>query len=150
MESDPTFDLLVVDFGGVCTPTHEEFLAGSRPPASIRPGAVAVVSAARDLGMIVAVLSNELDPAWAADMPLLRMMDHVVSCTDNGILKPDRRAYERVLLLTGASAQRTLFVDDDPDNVVAAAAVGLQTIRFDPNAPDASWDAVADRLGVVV
>ena len=45
-----------------------------------------------------------------------------------GLLKPDRRIYERVLEKIGMPAERVVFFDDNRANTAAAAAVGLQSI----------------------
>ena len=55
--------------------------------------------------MAVAVLSNELDDDTVETHPVLRAVDHVVAC-NTGIQKPDRRAFQRVLLLTGVGPEQ--------------------------------------------
>ncbi len=130
------FDLLVLDFGGVCVDAD-----GASDPA-----AVDLIDAAHGRGMAVAVLSNELDPATVASHPVLRVVDHVVTC-NTGIQKPDRRAFQRVLLLTGIEAGRTLVVDDSPDNVRGAEAAGTTALRFDPADRAGSWAVVREALG---
>ena len=140
------FDLLLLDYGGVCTPSHDEYLAGTAN--EVRPECLAVVSAARDAGVVVAILSNELASEWIERNPVLREADHVISCSDNRIYKPDRRAYQRVLLVTGASADRTLYVDDEPDNIAGASGVGMETMHFDPVDAAGGWSRIASRLGI--
>ncbi len=48
-----------------------------------------------------------------------------------GLTKPDARIYGVLLERLGARAERTVFVDDREDNVAAAAALGMQAIRFE-------------------
>ncbi len=44
--------------------------------------------------------------------------------------KPDREIYEYVLQDSGLDPQRTLFVDDNADNIIGANAVGLHTLHL--------------------
>ena len=141
-------ELLILDFAGVCTPSASELItSGSDTSAiSIRPECEAVVSAAQAAGITVAILSNEISRDWADDVPLLSTVDHVVACSDNNIFKPDRRAFQRCLLLTGAEAERTLVVDDSSDNITVASSLGMQTVLFDASDPTASWQEVRDAI----
>ena len=129
------YELLVLDFGGVCVDAD-----GTTDPA-----VVDLIDAARRQDVTVAVLSNELDASTVASHPVLRAVDHVVTC-NTGIQKPDRRAFQRVLLLTGVEAGRTLVVDDSPDNVRGAEAAGTTALRFDTADRAGSWAAVRETL----
>lgn len=143
------YDLLVLDYAGVCTPSHAEFAQRSTLATSEtdeRPGCLPVIRLAHSLGLTVVVLSNEIDPAWIERSSALSAVDHVIACTDNGILKPDRRAFQRALLLTNCAADRSLVVDDAIDNVRGAQAAGLTAILFDTTDADASWASVTQAL----
>ncbi len=131
------YELLVLDVGGVCI--DEE--------GATDPTVAGVIDAAKERGLTVAVLSNELDNATIATHPLLQRVDHVVSC-NRGIQKPDRRAFQRVLLLTGIDADRTLVVDDAGDNVRGAQAAGTTALHFDVDDRAASWATVRVELGL--
>lgn len=146
-ESRP-FDLLLLDYGGVCTPSHHEYLAATAPIEDVRPESPQVIEAAQAAGMSVIVLSNELDPTQIEPNAVLSMVDHVICGLDNKIFKPDRRAYQRALLVSGCDASRTLFVDDDADNVAGANGVGMATMLFDPVNASKQWAEIAKRLGV--
>lgn len=144
-----TTRLLILDFDGVCTLSADELIGRgdlSSLAATIRPEAEAAVSAAHTAGVVVAVLSNELDRAWAAEVPILRRVDHLVSCADNGIYKPDRRAFQRCLLLAGAVAEDAMLVDDDPDAVRVASSLAISSQLFTPADADAAWRAVGGWL----
>ncbi len=136
--------LLILDFDGVCTPSAAEHGCDEvvRELAT-RPEADDVVADAQRRGIVVAVLSNELDPAWIDELELLQTVDHVVNCADNRVFKPDRRAFQRCTLLTGARADETLVVDDQPDNVAVAQSLGMMAVLFDPSDAATSWAAVA-------
>jgi putative hydrolase of the HAD superfamily len=47
-----------------------------------------------------------------------------------GVRKPMREMYHRVLGMTQADPARTLFIDDRPQNLAPAAALGMKTILF--------------------
>jgi putative hydrolase of the HAD superfamily len=47
-----------------------------------------------------------------------------------GVCKPTHEIYTRVLGMTQADPKRTLFIDDRMQNLNPAAALGMQTIRF--------------------
>ena len=106
-----------------------------------------MIDAANRRGITVAVLSNELDDDTIETHPLLGAVDHVVAC-NTGIQKPDRRAFQRVLLLTGIEAERTLVVDDAEDNVRGAEAAGTAALHFDVDDCAASWAAIRAELGL--
>ena len=125
---------------------------GADPAAAIRPEATAAVQAARQRGIRLAVLSNELDLFYGADLrralPLLDAFDAVVDATYSGILKPDPRAYEAALQALGLPAGECLFVDDQLHNVEGAQRAGLPALHFDVTTPADSYRAVLARLGV--
>ncbi len=141
--------LLILDFDGVCTYSHDEILSKGIDVGTIenliRPAVPDLVSAAQRAGVVVAVLSNDLPRSWIDDLDLLQNVDHVVLCSDNGILKPDRRAFQRCLLLTGSRAEHTVVVDDRRDNVTVAASLGMTAFHFDS---EFTWSAAMGALGV--
>jgi putative hydrolase of the HAD superfamily len=48
-----------------------------------------------------------------------------------GLRKPKNAIYRRALDILGTPPERILFIDDRQENVAAAAAAGIKTIRFD-------------------
>jgi len=141
-------ELLILDFAGVCTPSAAELIATNTTGAEIkiRPECEELVSAAQVAGIVVVILSNEISHDWVDSVPVLSQVDHVVACSDNNIYKPDRRAFQRCLLLTETTAERTLVVDDSPDNITVAASLGMQTVLFDTANLEVSWNAIAEAL----
>jgi putative hydrolase of the HAD superfamily len=137
--------LLILDFSGVCTRSATEIVADPEAPIA-RPEALDLVRSVRAAGVTTVILSNELDPDWVDEHPVLAAVDHVVSCAGNRIFKPDRRAFQRCLLLSGKTAEATLVVDDEADNVTAAQALGMDTVLFDPQDPTSSWADVRTRV----
>lgn len=124
------------------------------PPdnALIRPGATDAVERAFAAGMNVSVLTNDLKafhgPDWQGGIDLLQRVDHVVDCSDTGILKPDARAFQRALDITGFGRSQVLFVDDQKLSVAGAGEFGIDAVWFDLAQPAASWASVADRIEV--
>ena len=47
-----------------------------------------------------------------------------------GFSKPDARAYQKLLWVTGAKAEETIFVDDKARNIEAAERLGIHGFRF--------------------
>jgi putative hydrolase of the HAD superfamily len=121
-------------------------------PELVRHEANHVVQQAQAAGMGVSILTNDLrafhGTEWEKSVPLLQRVDHIVDCSDTHILKPDPRAYERAIEFVGVSAERVLFVDDQPLNVQGAAEFGMSTLWFDVTHAKQSWDEVAQRIGL--
>ncbi|MFW2383323.1 MAG: HAD-IA family hydrolase [Acidimicrobiales bacterium] len=144
-----TARLLVLDFDGVCTYNHREIVSHpidvTKLENLIRPGVSDLVTAAQDAGVIVAILSNDLPSSWIGELDILKQVDHVFLGSDNGIYKPDRRAFQRCLVVTGVSPECTVVVDDHVDNVNVAATLGMTAFLFDD---DFVWAPVREALGV--
>ncbi len=117
----------------------------------IRPEATEVVTQALAAGYGVSVLTNDMrafhGAHWEHGVEFFEHIDHIVDCSDTGILKPDPRAFERAVDIIGVAAERVLFVDDQPLNVDGALSYGLDAVWFDiANAP-AAWASIATTLG---
>jgi len=54
----------------------------------------------------------------------------VLSCR-TGFRKPEKQIYEEALRIAGVRAEESVFVDDRPDNVAAACAVGIKAVVYD-------------------
>lgn len=126
------------------------------PPSDdlIRPGCGSLVADAFAAGLSVSVLTNDLrtfhGEEWEKGITVLGKVDHIVDCSETSILKPDPRAFERAMTVTGHAADRILFVDDQQLSVRGAEAVGIDAVWFDIAHPPRSWQQVAERLGLVV
>lgn len=68
--------------------------------------------------------------AMGVDFPGL--FERMFLSSEMGLMKPDPAIYERVLQEAGLKPEETLFVDDSLDNILAAGALGIQTIHLDP------------------
>ena len=69
----------------------------------------------------------------------------VVSC-EEGTVKPEPRIYRILLDRYGLDPAQTLFIDDRAANIAAARETGIDGFRFDPHDPEASCDALRQRL----
>ncbi len=125
---------------------------GADPDALIRPEAVAFVRRAKQAGCRVAILSNELErvygAAFVARIGILAEVDAVIDGSRTGLRKPAAAAFAHALAALGRGAAATVFLDDQPANVAAAAALGLAAVSFDICAPDASFAAAARLLAI--
>lgn len=132
--------------------TYMTMLYDPPTPGLVRPEAIDVSQRALAAGFGVSVLTNDMRAfhgrEWEFGIDFLQMVDHIVDCSDTNILKPDPRAFLRAEEITGVSANRMLFVDDQPGNVQGAIDAGLDAMWFDIANASASWGAVAHRLGV--
>ena len=91
------------------------------------------LDALRVAGIPTALLSN-----FSTDLrrllrqqDLLRRFDHLAISAEIGVMKPDVAAYQAVLAMLAVPATACIFVDDHPDNVAAARALGMQGVVFD-------------------
>jgi putative hydrolase of the HAD superfamily len=92
-----------------------------------------VARAFRARGGRTGLLSNGVPEIVArinTDRPLADLFDVVVVSFEVGLTKPDPAIYRHALERLGAEPRTTLFVDDRQENVDAAAALGMQVIRF--------------------
>lgn len=94
----------------------------------------------------VGLLSN----AWRSLRPTLHRwgiadaFDLIVISAEEGVMKPDPAIYRRLSERLGVPPEHTLFVDDFPQNVAAAQALGFQARQFRDRAEVAAWlDALA-------
>ncbi|EPJ49997.1 MAG: HAD-superfamily hydrolase [Osedax symbiont Rs2] len=125
---------------------------GNNPMDVIRPQFLNAISAAKNAGVRLAILSNELDLFYGADfrakLPFLADFELIVDATYNNVLKPDAKAYAFITEGMALDARECLFVDDQQRNIDGAAAIGMHCHQFDVLNPQASYATVLDTLGV--
>jgi putative hydrolase of the HAD superfamily len=84
---------------------------------------------------------NYLENEWhVADA-----FDRIVISAEVGLIKPDPRIYRMALEGLGVLPGEAVFVDDMPENITGAEAVGMHGIRF--LTPDQAISEVRDLLG---
>ncbi len=92
------------------------------------------VDSARAAGLRTALLSNlpvTLRDALENDCPWLPHFDvRTYSCA-LGVTKPDAAIYEHCIGTLGVAASEAIFLDDRPDNVEAAEALGMHAVVFE-------------------
>jgi len=59
------------------------------------------------------------------------VFDVTVASCEEGVCKPDARIYDITLQRLGTAAAETVFIDDRPDFIKGAEAVGMKTILYD-------------------
>jgi len=79
----------------------------------------------RDVYKIVSEEHGDLDFDALFDKPYY---SHLI-----GRRKPDTETFQFVLQDAGIIASETLFIDDNLDNVQAAATIGIQVVHHEPN-----------------
>ncbi len=103
----------------------------------LTPGVVAWLRASRANGTRVAVITND-SSVWANKLrkrhSLNGLIDPWIVSGSVGVRKPDRPLFEVLRRLTETPADRILVVDDELDNLDAAASFGFQTAWFAPDA----------------
>jgi epoxide hydrolase-like predicted phosphatase len=79
------------------------------------------------------ILSNAWRDMQARDARRIdfAQFDAVVYSCEEGVRKPDARIYQIALERLDAQPERTLFIDDFVENIEAANALGIQTIRYE-------------------
>ncbi|MHC3470549.1 HAD family hydrolase [Streptomyces sp. 7R007] len=70
-------------------------------------------------------LESDLDSLGLGDLA-----DHVVNSARVGLAKPDPRIFRLAADLAGVRPERCLFVDDNEENVAAAAGLGMRAVHF--------------------
>lgn len=96
-------------------------------------GSVDILSELRERGTPLYGLSNfsaETYPPTYARFEFLRWFRGVLVSGDVGLIKPDRRIYELLIERFRLAPERTVYIDDVEENVLAARPLGIHAIRF--------------------
>jgi len=113
-------------------------------------GSAELVRELHDLGLRLYGLTNwsaELYPHAAPAAPATTLMRDVLVSGREGLAKPDPAIFALAIDRFGLDPARTLFTDDSPANVDAAARLGLRTHLFEDTA---GLRAALRDLGVAV
>ena len=116
--------------------SREDFFAFILTQSQLLPGgALGIVRelAASNLCMLGALNNEarETNDYRFAQFGLRSCFQVAFSSCYVGLRKPDPAIYRRALDILGAPPSRVLFIDDRSENAAAAAAVGMETIRFE-------------------
>ena len=107
----------------------------------------------RDAGVARALLTNnvkEFGNAWRASFPVDELFPVVIDSSEVGMRKPDARIYQLTCERAGCGPEVSVFLDDNPDNVAAARALGIETVHVGRDTLGAITElrAILDRRGV--
>lgn len=97
------------------------------------PGTHAIVRRLADAGVPLYALTNfgaEFFAGFRPMQPIFDLFDDIIVSGVERCAKPDARIYEIAEARIGLAPERLFFIDDNPDNVAAAAARGWQAHLF--------------------
>lgn len=100
---------------------------------SLNEDMLAWVVALQDAGIPTAILSNmgqEMLQYMRQEFGWLAHFQHHTWSCELGIGKPDPAIYTHTCEKLGVTPEHTLFLDDKPENIEAAAGVGLNAVLF--------------------
>lgn len=126
-------ETIVAGFAGLAPQPVAYDLATALAEAPFRADATVVSLLRRARTLMPLVLVTNASVTLEADLETLGLSDladHVVSSARVGLVKPDPRIYRIAVELAGVPPHRCLFVDDGPENVEAAAALGMTPLHF--------------------
>jgi len=117
-----------------------------------RPFMFAVADAARRMGLVTAILSDQTE--WLARLDarldVFSHFDAVFNSWDHGVTKRDAAFFRLALSALAAAPETALFVDDAPGNVELAASLGFLTILYrDKDSFFAELSALCPPLGAL-
>lgn len=140
----------------------DAYLAARNEALALAPGAIEVLSALRERGCKLALVTNGFAATHHAKIDLLGLrerMDAFFLADEVGMLKPDPELFRHACAELGSLPERTAMVGDRYDrDVRGALEAGLFTVLVDVHAiplpegaprPDAVVPTIADVLGVL-
>lgn len=98
-----------------------------------RPEMLALVADVKRAGYQTGLLTNIFNErrTWLHGIFAAGTMDVVVDSSEVGLRKPEPAIYERLLRMLGREASEVAFVDDFPENLEPARAMGMAAILFE-------------------
>lgn len=99
---------------------------------TLQPGTVELITGLAAAGQRLALLSNApADTAEAVSaLPVAGHFEHLVFSCALKSAKPEPECFLATLELLGAEPADVIFLDDRPDNVAGAAALGIRSVHF--------------------
>ena len=115
--------------------SREDFLACMRDQSRPFPESIALARRLADGGRVrLFTLNNEsaeLNQHRIEKFGLQGIFDAFLSSCWLGVRKPTQRIYTAALAIAQAPPERSLFIDDRPQNLAPAAARGMQTLLYE-------------------
>lgn len=105
---------------------------GEMIPGAIE-GTVQILTDLKHAGVPLYALTNwsaETFPPQRRRFDFLSWFAGIVVSGEEGVIKPDPRIFRTLLQRYRISADQAVFIDDNPNNAAAAAALGLHGIHF--------------------
>ena len=112
-------------------------------------GAVAILAELKDAGHELHALTNwsvETFPIARERYAFLNWFGSILVSGEERLIKPDPRIFELLLERIGRTAEACVYIDDNPKNAAAAAALGFDAVHF--RSPE-QLRADLTRLGVL-
>jgi HAD superfamily hydrolase (TIGR01509 family) len=127
-------------------------IAATIPEAMFDPAALELMDDARRAHRPVGVLSNDaytiLGREYFAGRPELAGLDTFVDAAEIGVRKPEAEAYRIAARALGVEPEEVVFLDDTPECVDGATAVGMTAILVDPFDRTPAFDRARELLGL--
>jgi putative hydrolase of the HAD superfamily len=122
-------------------------------PNLFAPDALALLAEARAAGVKTGILSNDLvrisGLAWSTSQPALQGHDTFVDATVIGHRKPAPEGYLKVIAELGLPPEDIVFLDDTPECIEGARAVGMIGVHIDPLDRELGFQRARELLGLV-
>lgn len=122
------------DCDAMSSAMNEEYLTYLATLPTIVPGSMELVKRLNDMGLEVNVLSNGFKGIQQQKLEsggLLKYIKNVVLSDDCGYTKPMREIFDYALEVTGARAETSVMIGDNPEaDIQGAHEVGWHTIYF--------------------
>jgi 2-haloacid dehalogenase len=114
----------------------EEMISG------VIPGTVDILKELKDRGVACYALTNmeaETYPLRRERFEFMRWFDGTVVSAHEGMAKPDREIFRRLLERFDLEPATTVFIDDSQRNLDAARGLGMRTVHFASAAQLRRW-----------
>lgn len=115
-------------------PKMEAFLNCAKDYLKLKPETFDIFSKCKQKGYSLYILSNMPNffrNYLIATYPFLSEVHGSIFSCDVGFIKPEKQIYECLLSKFALKANRCLLLDDRPENIESAKALGMQGIVFD-------------------
>jgi putative hydrolase of the HAD superfamily len=99
----------------------------------INPETEALMEDVKNAGCKVGILSNMPYDflGWAREnIPLFTRYDAALFSCEEGVVKPEKAIYERIVSLLGCAYDEVVFFDDMEENVKGASLLGIRAFVF--------------------
>lgn len=119
--------------GGI-RPDHDGLFERMFAPLRVRQEALAFVAELRAMGVCTVLVSN----SWGDSYDRTGWADaftHTVVSGEVGLRKPTAEMFDFACRLAGVSPSDAVFVDDEPEYIVAAEAFGLRAVHMPADDP---------------